>query len=111
MEVTDSAHPQGLIAAELGELERGGFSFDNVVRNDLIMNKLSDTKMTSVLPKAWKTGILPTRYYFALTTNCLFAHLFTHLFPCSLLYTFPYFLPRRYNHCWRCVQGWGSVRC
>ena len=57
MEVTDSVHPQDVIAAELGELERGGFSFDNVIRNDLIMNKLSDSKMTSVLPKAWKTGL------------------------------------------------------
>lgn len=56
MEVTDRLHPQDTIAAELNELEHGGFSFDNVIRNDLIMNKLNDSKMNSVLPKAWKTG-------------------------------------------------------
>jgi 20S proteasome subunit beta 2 len=56
MEVTDRLHPQDTIAAELNELAHGGFSFDNVIRNDLIMNKLNDSKMNSVLPKAWKTG-------------------------------------------------------
>jgi len=53
-EIVDSARSAKYVTEAYDESTTGGFSFDNVIRNDLMSKKLGGGDVA--LPKAWKTG-------------------------------------------------------
>ena len=54
MEITDQTLSSKIVLEDYNEATASGFSFDNQVRNAMLVKQLGGA--SSVLPSAWKTG-------------------------------------------------------